>query len=311
MTTSLAHATAALCALGLACSSPGPSPAPAEPSKEPERVAPTEAPAPKVSLNHVYLYVDSSTYGAVGTSDLVGNVLGVREQRTTVTKSGASWSGTYVYGQNTYFELFDGGRGDDADTSSFGIGYGVDEPGASKAVAEALARLGSVRTELLERTVGDDAVPWFHRTLVERGDGELQSWVMEYHPDFLARWHAEEPPPPGAVTRRAILQRYAAKLGQDPSDRLLGDVTAVHFELSPALSQQLASELGALGWTETPGPPPRFTGPDVTFVVATAEPSRGITKLELRLARPHDGPSQVELGSSTLTFAGTTATWTF
>jgi alkanesulfonate monooxygenase SsuD/methylene tetrahydromethanopterin reductase-like flavin-dependent oxidoreductase (luciferase family) len=138
----------------------------------------------------------------------------------------------------------------------------------------------------------------------------LDLFAMEYDPAFLERFHPRASPADG-ITRRAVLARYAAALGRDPSEALFEDVAAVHLALTEAERARLFELCRAFAWEidETEG---RWTcrGPHVRLEVAPSEEPGGVTALELRLRRPADART-LTLGDATLELAGRTATLTF
>jgi len=67
-------------------------------------------PVPKVYLNHFFLNLDSQTYKDIVESDFIKNEFAHFEERITVVDESTSYSGAYIYGENTYFEFFDESR---------------------------------------------------------------------------------------------------------------------------------------------------------------------------------------------------------
>jgi len=112
---------------------------------------------PKVYLNHFFLNVDSSTYKDIVASDFIKNEFAHFEERTTVVNNDESYTGAYVYGENTYFEFFEESNSQDFMPIGLtsGMAFGVEKP-------------------------------------------DIMTWVMEYHEDFLKKWHPDlDPSSPG------------------------------------------------------------------------------------------------------------------
>jgi len=61
---------------------------------------------PQVHFNHVFLVLDSTDIDAINNSDFIKNNFAAFSTRTTTADSGRTWSGPYMYGTDSYFELF-------------------------------------------------------------------------------------------------------------------------------------------------------------------------------------------------------------
>src|SRR5262245_28226860 len=90
-----------------------------------------------VPLNHFFLTVDADTYKAIESSEFLRNEFAPFEQRTTVRKD-TTYTGSYFYGQNTYFEFFEVGRSIGRLVGSSAIAFGVETPGASPGLRQKL-----------------------------------------------------------------------------------------------------------------------------------------------------------------------------
>lgn len=99
-----------------------------------------EVPTPKVYLNHFYLLLNSSTYKDVVESDFIKNEFSHFEERTTIVNAGESYSGAYIYGENTYFEFFDESQSQESMTMGVAsaIAFGVEKKEEIKIIQEKL-----------------------------------------------------------------------------------------------------------------------------------------------------------------------------
>jgi len=170
----------------------------------------------KVFLNHLFLIIDSSAYKNIVESDFIKNEFAHFEQRTTFINDNESYTGAYIYGENTYFEFFDilkrpGSM--PADTTS-GIAFGVDQKDESKIIQKKLKEYKNAMYSLTRRKTGGTQVPWFYVTGVFYGKtkSNIFTWVMEYHEDFLKKWYPVLAPSSPGITRQDVLKRYAAKI---------------------------------------------------------------------------------------------------
>ena len=93
------------------------------------------------------------------------------------------------------------------------------------------------------RRVGDQDVDWFYMTTVADAPQTalLQTWVMEYRDSFLGEWFSELKPATRGITRAEILERYAAKVGEEDERRqkLLEDVVEITLALPDLERAQL------------------------------------------------------------------------
>src|SRR5262245_14325468 len=142
----------------------------------------------RVPLNHFYLVLDSKTYADIENSAFLRKEFAPSETRTTV-RADRTYTGLYFYGVNTYFEFFDVAKeprrlGDSA------IAFGVDEAGAEQKLQPLIH---AAPPRVITRQLGDEQYPWFWM-LTPAGfslDSGIATWVMEYDPLFLAKWHGE------------------------------------------------------------------------------------------------------------------------
>src|SRR6187397_288335 len=63
--------------------------------------------APPVYFNHVLLVIDSAALNAIRNSDFIKNQFAVFYSRTVQAENGRAWTGAYLYGIDSYFEIFE------------------------------------------------------------------------------------------------------------------------------------------------------------------------------------------------------------
>jgi hypothetical protein len=252
-----------------------------------------ETTMPPVYLSHVYRVLDTETFRAADASEYLRSEFAPFERRTT--KSGDdSWTGLYFYGESTYFEFLAADPKRDRPVGQSGVAFGIEEAGASAAVRKTLdglgLGLGPAKTIDRTRETAGKMVPWFQMTGFEPTDPVLVSWVMEYSPSFLKKWHPELRPGLSGISRKAVLERYQAKaaLTVPPKDPLLKNVTGFRIALDPKRAESFGRELAALGWQrEAKGAGVSWLGPDARIeIVDAAGDARGIVAIEMSLTRP-------------------------
>ncbi len=251
-----------------------------------------------VHLNHFFLTVDPKTYTDITSSEFLTKQFAPFEQRHTVRKD-SSYTGSYFYGRNTYFEFFNSAT-EKRQAGDSAIAFGVEEPGGNAMLA---ARVPGAGRTLITRGIDDRQVPWFDM-LVSGGlraeDSRFSSWIMEYDPTFLLQWH----PAAGesGITRSAVLRRYVAVLEGTPPAPLLEDVTGITVALDPASMKAFGAQNTGLGKLDL----------DLKIVPAGAG-SFGIREVRFRVTGYPPGARELHFGErSLLRFdSPRTAIWTF
>lgn len=263
---------------------------------------------PPVSLNHAFTVVDDATYAAIEGSSFVHQELAAAERRSTTSGDGDSWTGLYLYGRSTYFELLRPGAY--GEVGRGGIGFGVDGAGDLERIRQRLAaHLGEDPAYGLRTRKRDGVeIPWFHALGLGFVSPRVMPWVMEYHGDFLKRWYPGLPPREAGVSRRSHRAREFAP------GRYLQDVVGIHLALQDTDRDRLASALQALGYgRRREAEALVLDGPALRITVRPAAPERaGLLAVDLTLTRDPPAPRRLDLGRSVLALGpGRTATWTF
>jgi hypothetical protein len=146
-----------------------------------------------VTLNHFFVTASLDTFDAVCAAGDLGPI----ERRTTVRKD-RTYTGVYLYGENTYLEFLH-------PDSDLGAPCGIAWHG----------RIGPA--EMIYR--GDK--PWFWMSKAEPAFTGMIDWGMEYVGDYFGRT--------GGVSRSEALAFYAD--GREPG--LFEDVAGLEVSLSP------------------------------------------------------------------------------
>jgi hypothetical protein len=260
------------------------------------------APSSAVGLNHFYVILDHDTFTAIESNAFLKEQFAVFEKRTTV-RTDKTYTGIYFYGHQTYFEMLDATSAD-ASLGHAGIAFG-DDGNDGNVEPRGKSPIEGVTPQLVTRGWNGLQVPWFFMTSQPLKRGEEQgfaTWFMQYHPDFLAKWHPEARPSSAEEpTRRArVLERYKAVLPAVASQPLLGDVTAL------TLAAKAESRIRFEAWRAAIGS---------TFPVKLVDPgagSEGIRAAEFRLDRAPAKEETLRFGAhSTLTLHRESATWQF
>lgn len=243
-----------------------------------------------IALNHFYVTVDPATYAAIDASPFLKNEFAAYEKRTT-TRADRSYTGTYFYGTRTYFEFFDSAH-EHRSVGETAVAFGVDSAGG-------MPEIDGTHRDLITRGWNGEQIPWFHRLSPEPQLAPgLESWIMEYHPDFLTRWR---PGVGSGVTREAVLTRYKAVLDSVPADPFLDDVTGLTLALPADEMERMGNWLAKLKPALTIRMIPMGNGP------------HGLRSVSFKLRRAPEQRLVVRFGSrSVLTVRpDKTALWEF
>jgi hypothetical protein len=276
----------------------------------------TKSRRPPVFLNHFYVVIDSATYKDIEQSPFLRKEFAVTEQRTTV-RTDMTYTGLYFYGTNTYFEFFDVSSDTSRQLGFSGIALGVDRAGELQAVSKKLSSNFTLDQELITRQYSGKQVPWFHAGELKDFpiDSGLGVWFMEYHPNFLTEWNPQTGARNQGVSRKQILQRYAAVLKDVPAKPYFEDVVALTVAVNDADRKKLAELCRLLGFSEQiVGDPQVLKGPDIELrLIPQTEESRGIQEITMRVRRKPKEQDEFRFGTkSVLKFRGDElATWSF
>jgi hypothetical protein len=280
-----------------------------------------EVPAPKVYLNHFFLNIDSSTYEDIVESVFIKNEFAHFEKRTTVVGEGESYSGAYVYGENTYFEFFEMSDSPDSMPAGLtsGMAFGVDKKDEIKIIQKKLKSYKNAFLAPRTRELDGTQIPWFYASGVFYGDTarDIMTWVMEYHENFLKKWHPDLDPSTPGIRRKDILQRYAAKIAKPdlPKQKILKDVIQINLDLNKTDLEILKGELAVFEYAFTQEKNELLcSGPDVKFIITSIENGKGKISGIKMSCHPHRHKEKTfRFGekSRLVLHSDNTATWVF
>ncbi|MEW2115946.1 DUF5829 family protein [Streptomyces sp. NPDC005474] len=264
--------------------------------------------------NHAYGVFDRETADAIEHSAYLREFANF-QVRTTTGSGGETWTGRYLMGRETYFELFGVGDvpGQDGLLGSAGTGLSTERAGDQATVIERLKAEGVTDPVLFLQTrdFGDGVpVPWFDAVLTTLEYDAYDAWAMEYRPEYFAdpRGNTEPAAFPGDVGR----ERYLSDLYRD---HLMRDVTSVRFAVTAGDLADTVPLLRAGGFAvrsvASGGVVARGGGTTIRYDVVAREHA-GMRRVEMSLNHPVKYRHVEQLGHSTLVVGpGTRAVWTF
>ena len=200
---------------------------------------------PKVNFNHFYLVIDSADLVAIKNSDFIKNEFAAMQTKTTKADSAATWTGTYLFGLDNYFEIFDS-SGVGEPTGIAGIGFSVDGIGEIQQLDTILSKKYKIETRVREKQFDDKKVPW--STLLDIDDSAFNMqthiywWVMEYKPEYYDYNHWKYTN--NQLTRTTYLSQYAA----ERKNKIFKRFTGITLKTTPEEKNMLAGFLLNCGY---------------------------------------------------------------
>ncbi len=263
-----------------------------------------------VYLNHVFLTLDEETYEAIAASPFLQNEFASLRQ-TTVADGNKSWSGMYVFGEQTYIEMFKG----DAERrpGQSAVAFGVESESQMQAIQKRLTVLHQDRAlfTLRTRKQGEGQIPWFYSAAIGERDptAMLSSWVMQYHPDHLKLRYPDSPPEEQGISRKAYLKRIF------DARKYFKEVVEVVIAVGVTERQRFLDLATALDYRiRKQGEDTLCEGLHIRFRLTPAKPSfEGIVAVTISLLREKTGQKRYPISPrSTLEFTGNRkAVWRF
>lgn len=277
-------------------------------------ISPAQAESPPgrqlLFYNHSYGVVDRETADAVEHSAYIREFANF-EVRTTTGSGGATWTGRYLYGSETYFELFGVGDVPDAVLGSAGLAVSTEHDGDLATVTGRLPAEGVADPiEFLQtRNFGDGVpVPWFDAIFTTEEYDTFGAWAMEWRPEYFADPRGNTGPAsyPGDVSN----ERY---LPDGYRDHLMKDVTVIRIAVTSRDLNSTVPLLRAGGFVVRTVPSGVVAVRGGTTIRLDAVPldQVGLRQVEFSLNRPVPRHEE-QLGQSTLVVGpGSRAVWTF
>ncbi|UCE41459.1 MAG: hypothetical protein JSV17_00250 [Candidatus Aminicenantes bacterium] len=200
-----------------------------------------------------------------------------------------------------------------------GMAFGVAKNDEIKIIQKNQNDYKNAFIALRKREIEGEQMPWFFMSAVFYGKSapDIMTWVMEYHEDFLKKWHPDLDPSSPGIMRKDILERYAAYIAKPdlPKGKILKDVIELDLQLSQKDLEMLKGELAAFGYAFSHGENNHIcSGPDMKFVVTLIDSGKGkITEIKMSCSANPFKEKTFEFGekSRLVLHADNTATWIF
>jgi hypothetical protein len=254
---------------------------------------------PLVYLNHFFVVVDQTTYQDIQDSEYLKGTFAVTESRETI-RNDASYSGFYVYGENTYFEFL---------TKSLSpwesaIILSGDNEGSLESVKDNQLPQLEISSSPITREFEGRQVPWFFTAgnLDYPAYSQFDIGIMEYHPQYLFQYHPEEQPQSRGVSRKEVLARYASIMDISQSDRLFKDVIGITVTVTSSERAALLEFFKSLGFVATSeGDYDVLTGNEFELKVTSTRSSMSrIAEVRMQLDSDHAEEMTLQFGNDSI-----------
>jgi hypothetical protein len=264
---------------------------------------------PPIYFNHATIVVAPDVYKAIAEAPFLRNDFSAFDLDTTQADGGKiSYSGVYLDGLHTYFEIMQAG-GANGPAGGFSFGMWLNDRRLLAAVRDALPQRGGKKPEITKRTlhVGGRDIDWFDA--VSAPGDDTMTWVMAPYADFLRDRH------PGIEARGVGTAREQAQSWKFVPGRWLKDIARIEVTVTAAEGKLLSEELEAYGYKlHTDGLRTVATGPEteVTFVVQPPAAPR-VLRFGCTLTRVPTRPLDYKFGSGASLHLGADgrAAWVF
>ncbi|WP_129837749.1 DUF5829 family protein [Streptomyces sp. RFCAC02] len=268
---------------------------------------------PTLYYNHSYAVIDAETAEAIDNSEYLRDFANF-EIRTT-TGAELTWSGSYIYGSETYFEFFAEGElpGQDANYGSSSLALSAEYTGGLQTATERLTEAGVDPLEFRQTRDFGDGVPvgWFDGFNMPVTEWDtFGAWAMEYLPEYFEDPRSNTDPAayPGDISR----ERYQT---DDYQDHLMREITGLRFGVSERdLSDNLPLFEAAGLDIEYFDDGDVHVSDGVTEVQFDVVPAGeyGLQWIKMALNESQDVMTEERIGNSTLSVGpGARAVWTF
>ncbi len=203
---------------------------------------------PAIVLNHFYLVIDSTDLSALINSHFIKEKFAACKTNIVKADNNESWTGTYLYAVDNYFEIFDS-TGVGEKTGNAGLGLGIETIGGLKRLNQFIK--SNYHTEISTRTkkIEGEQVPWFDALSVEDpvfvSSSPVSFWIMEYRNEYFIRNHL--PHKNNELTRLDYLDKFK----KERSDKILKRFSGITLNVNNDVKSYLYKLLLDCGFTRS------------------------------------------------------------
>lgn len=237
---------------------------------------------PEISLNHIYIVLDSITYNHLFDSSFIEQQIG-NVKAASVTTTDDSWSGKYLFGKNSYFEFFSTKSFEGAIENDCGFGFITSASGDILKIEKHWRESGkdSIQTDTTEQVTDGKTKPWYYALYLASSDSTepITAWVMENTPEELKSVGFSDEEIKGKLT----WQQYAEKRNKKPFTKCFDHIQSVSLSLTGTAYENIKKSFIGFGLTQQDC---TFFNDHVKIICSIEEhPSRTIQQIEIALTQ--------------------------
>lgn len=200
---------------------------------------------PQVNFDHFYLVIDPSDLSAIRNSVFIKNEFAATITRTTKAENGETWTGTYMEGIDSYFEIFDSSGGGEP-LGNAGVGLSVDGVGEIEMLNAALAKRYQTEFHSREKQYADKKIPWFISLNIKDpvfdSVSHISFWIMEYKKEYFEYNHLKDDNK--KLTRINYLRPYE----KERKNKILKRFTGITFKATEEEQEVFSNFLLSCGF---------------------------------------------------------------
>jgi hypothetical protein len=201
---------------------------------------------PEISLNHIYVVLDSVTYSHLFDSSFIEQKLG-NVKAASVTTTDESWSGKYLLGKNSYFEFFSTKSFEGAREGDCGFGFITSTSGDIRKIEKDWRETAndSIQTDTTNQVTDGKSQPWFYSLYYLPADSTLpvSAWVMENTPEELRSIGFSDQ----EIRNEINWQQYAEKRNKKVFTKCFDHIQTVYLSLTDKEYEYLKKSFTGFG----------------------------------------------------------------
>jgi hypothetical protein len=263
---------------------------------------------PEISLNHIYIVLDSITYNHLFDSTFIEQKIG-NIKANSVTTTDDSWSGKYLLGKNSYFEFFSDKSFRGAKEGDCGLGFITSKSGDIRKIEEHWKQTSkdSLQADTTNTVADGKTQPWYYALYRASADSTelLTAWIMENTPEELKSVGFSDQEIQGEIN----WQQYAEKRNKKIFTKSFDHIQAVYLSLADKEYKNLKKSFIGFGLQQQDN---MFFNDHVKIICSTEDKTSPIlNKIEIELTETFEEHMIKVSDHLTVQVQGNKAIWTF
>jgi hypothetical protein len=263
---------------------------------------------PEISLNHIYVVLDSMTYNHLFDSSFIEQKIG-NVKAASVTTTEDSWSGKYLFGKNSYFEFFSIKSFEGATVGDGGLGFMTLKSGDIKKIEKHWkeSTADSIQTDTTSNVSNGKTEPWFYSISLSLNDSiqPFSTWIMENTPEELKSVGFSDK----EIKSKITWQQYAEKRNKKLFTKCFGHIQTVSLSLTDTAYENIKKSFAGFGLKQKNN---TFFNEHVKIICSIEEhPPHTIQQIEIKLTQAFEEQTIKISNHLSVQIHGDKATWVF